>query len=107
MPGRNGGKKKKYSFADDAIATDTKIALVNGGLSLLITVVTLVVSALQGGVLPDRAGILLLMSLVMAVTGLVFGLLSYRVVEGDNNYKHLSVLVSVIAILLLVVLIII
>ena len=39
---------------------------------------------------------------VMALTGLIFGGLSYRVVEGDNNAKRVSVLLSLVAIALLV-----
>lgn len=101
FPGR---KKKKYSFSDDVIAPDTRISLIFSILSLLIIIVILVFSAAKGGHLPDRAGILLLISLVMAVTGLIFGALAYRDVEGDNNAKRWSVILSLVALALLVLL---
>lgn len=98
------GKKKKYSFADDLMASDTRISLVFGGLSILITIGTVIAGTIRGGDLPDRAGILLLISAVMAFTGLCFGGIAYRSVEGDNNAKRFSVILSLIAIALLVVL---
>ena len=99
-----GGRKKKYSFADDVMASDTKISLVFSTLSLLTTIGTVIAGTIRGGDLPDRAGILLLMSVVMAFTGLCFGGIAYRSAEGDNNAKRFSVILSLIAIMLLVIL---
>ena len=45
-----------------------------------------------------------LLSLVMALTGLGFGLYSFRVVEGDNNAKRMTVILSIVALVLLLVL---
>ena len=96
-----GRRKKKYRFADDQIAADTKISFVFTGLSLLIIVGSIIAGAVMGGDLPDQVGVLLLMAGVMALTGLIFGGLSYRVVEGDNNAKWLSVVLSLLALALL------
>ena len=46
----------------------------------------------------------MLMASIMALTGLGFGLHSFRVVEGDNNAKRMTVILSLIAIVLLVIL---
>ncbi|MBR3537630.1 MAG: hypothetical protein IKQ49_01160 [Eubacterium sp.] len=96
-----GGKKKRYRFSDDVIASDTKISFCFTLLSLLITVVTIVFSAFNGGNLPDRAGVLLLISLIAAFTGLCFGGIAYRSAEGDNNAKRFSVLLSLVALALI------
>ena len=99
-----GRGKKKYRFSDDVIASDTKISLIFTCLSLLITVVTIIFSAIKGGDLPDRAGVLLLISLIAAFTGLCFGGIAYRSAEGDNNAKRFSVILAIIALVLLLVL---
>lgn len=98
-----GKRKKKYRFADDVIASDTKISFVFTGLSLLIILGSLLASTIMGGKISDRIGVLLLIAIVMAVTGLIFGGLAYRSAEGDNNAKRLSVLLSVVALALLLV----
>ena len=97
-------KRKKYTFADDRVAVDTRISLVFGGLSILVTVGCIIYSTIKGGKISDRVGVLMLMALVMAITGLGFGLHSFRMVEGDNNAKRTSVILSVLALVLLVVL---
>ena len=45
----------------------------------------------------------MLMSLVMGLTGLGFGIHSFRLVEGDNNLKRTSVILSILALVLLLV----
>jgi len=99
-----GKRKKKYRFADDLIAKDTMISFIFTGLALLIILGVVIASAATGGKLSDKIGVLLLMAGVMSLTGLIFGGLSFKVVEGDNNAKRLSVLLSLVAIALLVVL---
>ena len=96
-------KRKKYKFADDQAAVDTVISLIFGGLSILVTVGCIIYSTIQGGRVSDRVGILMLMSLVMGITGLGFGIHSFRVVEGDNNLKRTSVILSILALVLLLV----
>lgn len=98
------GKRKKYTFADDKMAVDTIISLIFAGLSILVTVACILYSTIKGGQISDRVGILMLMSGVMALTGLGFGLHSFRVVEGDNNAKRMTVILSLVALVLLVVL---
>ena len=99
-----GRKRKKYRFTDDMMVTDTLISFVFATASIAFTVGCLIYSAIKGGRISDRVGILLLMSLVMAVTGLGFGLYSFRRVEGDNNAKRMTVILSIVALVLLLVL---
>ena len=86
------------------MAVDTIISLIFAGLSILVTVGCILYSTIKGGQISDRVGILMLMSGVMALTGLGFGLHSFRVVEGDNNAKRMTVILSLVALVLLVVL---
>ncbi|MBR0146299.1 MAG: hypothetical protein IJM25_06550 [Eubacterium sp.] len=99
-----GRKRKKYRFTDDMMVTDTLISFVFATASIAFTVGCLIYSAIKGGRISDRVGVLLLMSLVMAVTGLGFGLYSFRRVEGDNNAKRMTVILSIVALVLLLVL---
>ena len=86
------------------MVADTLISFLFATASIAFTVGCLIYSTVVGGRVSDRVGILLLMSLVMAVTGLGFGLHSFRLVEGDNNAKRMTVILSVIALVLLVIL---
>lgn len=86
------------------MAVDTIISLVFAVLSILVTVGCIIYSAIKGGKISDRVGVLMLMASIMALTGLGFGLHSFRVVEGDNNAKRMTVILSLIAIVLLVIL---
>lgn len=83
---------------------DTWISFLFAVASIAFTVGCLIYSTIKGGRISDRVGILLLMSLVMAVTGLGFGIHSFRLVEGDNNAKRMTVILSIVALVLLAVL---
>jgi len=99
-----GRKRKKYRFTDDMVVTDTLISFIFATMSIAFTVGCLIYSAAKGGKISDRIGVLLLMSLIMALTGLGFGLYSFRVVEGDNNTKRMTVILSIVALVLLLIL---
>ena len=94
-------KRKKYTFADDRVAVETAISLIFGGLSILVSVGCIIYSAIVAGQVSDRVGVLMLIALVMAITGLGVGIASFRVVEGDNNVKRTSVILSILALVLL------
>lgn len=93
-----------YSFADDIMATDTIISFVSGGLSLILTIVSIVIGIAKKGNAGDVTGVLLSASFVMSITGLIFGLLSFKVEEGGTNSKRVSVALSIVALILLFVL---
>ncbi len=86
------------------MAVDTVISLIFGALSILITTGCIIYSAIRGGEISDRVSVLMLMSVVMAVTGLGFGIHSFHMVEGDNNAKRVTVILSLIALFLLLIL---
>ncbi len=99
-----GKKKKKYKFTDDLMVVDTVVSLIFASLSIAVTLGCVIYSTIKGGEVSDRVGVLMLISLVMALTGLGFGLHSFRLVEGDNNAKRMTVIMSLVALVLLLIL---
>lgn len=96
--------KKGYHFADDLVAVDTVISFIFGIGALLLSVISIIVGIVKKGQTADWVGTVLAIASVMAVTGLIFGLFSFRTVEGGMNPKRNSVMISVISIAILIVL---
>ena len=97
-------RKKGYRFADDLVAADTVISFIFGIGSLMLSLFSVIFGIVRKGMVEDWIGTLLLVSSVMAATGLFFGLFSFRTVEGGMNPKRNSVMVSVVAIAILIIL---
>lgn len=97
-------KKKAYKFSDEVLSRDAGISLLFGVCGLILILYAIVYSVLMKGEIPLYIGGFLLASAVMALTALIFGLLSYRDQDGGVLTKRASVIISVIDILLLVML---
>ncbi len=89
-------KRIKYRFADDIMAKDAIISLVLGVLSAIAIVVSVIMSIIKKGQAGEDAGIILLAALIMSITGLVFGLLALKSVEGGTNSKYTAVTISLV-----------
>ena len=97
-------KKKAYRFSDEVLSKDAGISLLFGVCGLICIIYAIVYSVVMKGEIPAYIGGFLLASAVMAVTALIFGLLSYRDQDGGVLTKRVSVIISLVDILLLVML---
>ena len=97
-------KKKGYKFSDEVMSKDAIIALVFGVTGLISIIFVITMGIVMKGKVPFEMGALLLAAGIMAVTGVIFGLLSYRDSDGGILSKRWSVLISLIDIVLLVIL---
>ncbi len=97
-------KKKAYKFSDEVLSRDAGISLLFGVCGLICIIYAIVYSIAMKGEVPLYIGGFLLASAVMALTALVFGLLSYRDQDGGVLTKRASVIISLVDIILLVVL---
>lgn len=93
-------KKKRYYFSDDSIASDTVIALVMSGISLLIELSSVVASIITKGHTPAIFGMLYVCAIILSLCGLFFGFLGMHAQEGGVKGKRLSVLLNILALVL-------
>lgn len=97
-------KKKGYQFSDEVISRDAVTSLIFGVTGLICIIFVVVMGIVLKGEVPFEMGALLLAAGIMAVTGIIFGILSYRDSDGGILSKRWSVIISIIDIALLVVL---
>ena len=97
-------KKKAYKFSDEVLSRDAGISLLFGVCGLICIIYAIVYSIAMKGEVHLYICVFLLASAVMALTALVFGLLSYRDQDGGVLTKRASVIISLVDIILLVVL---
>ncbi len=95
-------RKIKYRFADDVLAKDTVISLIMGILAAVAIIISVVLAVAKLGRAGEEVGLLLLSSIVMSVTGLIFGIISLHTVEGGTNSKHISIMICLIDLSLIV-----
>ncbi len=89
-------KKKVYKFSDEVMSKDALVSLLFGVTALLIIIFSVVMGIVMKGNAPDIIGTLLVASIIMGVTGLIFGFLSYGDSEGGLLSKRASVIISII-----------
>ena len=97
-------KKKGYQFSDEVISRDAVTSLIFGVTGLICIIFVVVMGIVLKGEVPFEMGALLLAAGIMAITGVIFGFLSYRDSDGGILSKRWSVIISIIDIVLLVVL---
>ncbi|MBR1508546.1 MAG: hypothetical protein IJ619_11170 [Eubacterium sp.] len=97
----------RYRFADELLSTDTKISFVAGLIAAVLLIASIVIGIVKKGEAGDVTGMMLGIALVMSVTGIIFGGLSFRDVTGSNNGKRYAVELSVIVLIALVILMVI
>lgn len=90
-------KKRRYYFTDTSIATDTVIAFVMGGLSLMIELSAIIVSIATKGNVAPIFGILYICAFVMSVTGEIFAWLGNKAQEGGVKGKRISIALNIIS----------
>lgn len=89
-------RRKRYYFSDSSIASDTIIAFVMGGLSLLIEIAGMIVSVVTRGHVPDIFGILYVCALFLSVSGEIFAWLGSKAQEGGVKGKRLSAALNIL-----------
>lgn len=94
-------KKRPYYFSDSSIASDTVIAFVMAGISLVTELTGIIISFATFGHVPDIFGTLYLCALILSVVGLVFALLGKKAQEGGEKGKRMSVFVNVLSLVIL------
>ena len=72
------------------------MSLLFGVTAMLIIIFSVVMGIVMKGNAPDIIGTLLVASIIMGVTGLIFGFLSYGDSEGGLLSKRASVIISII-----------
>ena len=97
-------KKKVYRFSDEVMAKDTIISFIFGLLALAIIIVSVIMSIVKKGNVPDEIGYLLLAAFVMGITAFIMGVIAYKDPDGGVLTKRTSVFISVIDIVVLIVL---
>ncbi len=94
----------RYRFADELLSEDTKISLVSGGASAVLLIVSLILGIVKKGETGNLTGMMLGIALVLAITGVVFGGISFRDVSGSNNSKRYAAMLAGIVLVILIVL---
>ncbi len=94
-------KKRPYYFSDSSIASDTVLAFVMGGISLVIEIAGIITSFATFGHVPDIFGTLCLCALILSIVGLVFAFLGKKAQEGGVKGKRMSVIVNVLSLVIL------
>lgn len=89
-------KRKRYYFSDSSIASDTIIAFVMGGVSLLIELTGIIMSVVTKGHVPDILGILYVCALLLSVVGEIFAWLGSKAQEGGVKGKRLSAALNIL-----------
>ncbi|SEP91358.1 hypothetical protein SAMN02910369_00848 [Lachnospiraceae bacterium NE2001] len=97
-------KKKVYKFSDEVMAKDAIISLIFGGLGFISIIFVVVMGIVLKGAVPFEISAFLLVAAIMAVTGLIFALLSLGDSDGGVLSKRTSFILSLIDIAILVVL---
>ncbi len=88
------------------MATDTIISFIFGITALICIVIAFIIGIATKGHAGRNTGVLLLASLVMAITGFIFGLFGLKQVEGGTSSKRVAILLSVIAMVILLLLVV-
>ena len=96
-------RKKVYRFSDEVMAKDTIISFIFGLLSLIIIIVSVIMSIVMKGNVPEQTGYLLLAALIMGITAFMMGVIAYKDQDGGVLSKRTSVLISVLDIVILIV----
>ena len=97
-------KSRGYRFAENIMSSDTVISLVSGLLSATLIIASVVISIVNGGITGSLVTIFMGSSLVLALNGLIFGLLSFKDVSGGTNSKINVVIINSVCLVLLLVL---
>lgn len=94
-------RKKGYQFADDIMAPDTIISFIFGIGALICILIAVIMGISTKGNAGMTAGVLLAAALIMAITGLLFGIFGLKQVEGGANSKRVAITISIIDLLFL------
>lgn len=95
-------RKKGYKFSDEVMSRDAIISLIFGIVGLMIIIFSIVIAIIMKGAVPEAIGALLLASGIMAITALIFALISLNDSEGGILSKRGAVIISIIDLILLV-----
>ncbi len=95
-------RKKGYKFSDEVMSRDAIISLIFGIVGLIIIIFSIVIAIIMKGAVPEAIGALLLASGIMAITALIFALISLNDSEGGILSKRGAVIISIIDLILLV-----
>ncbi|MBE5943447.1 MAG: hypothetical protein E7258_00845 [Lachnospiraceae bacterium] len=95
-------KKRRYYFTDSSVASDTIIALVMGGIALMIEVAGIVTSIATKGHVPEVFGVLILCSIILAVVGEIFAWIGNKAQEGGVKGKRVSIVINILALVIAV-----
>lgn len=92
-------KKKKYYFSDDSIASDTVIAFVLGGISLVAELVGIISSVKTKGNVPEFMGVLYVCAILLSICGIAFAWFGFGAEEGGVKSKRWSLSLNVLTLL--------
>ena len=96
----------RYRFADELLSQDTKISFVAGVIAAAFLLVSVIIGIAKKGNAGDYVGMLLGISMVLSVTGIIFGFIAFRDVSGSNNGKRYAIEMNTAVLILLVMLMI-
>ncbi len=97
-------KSRGYRFAENIMSTDTVISLVSGLVSAVLIIASVVIGVVSGGSTGSLVTVFMGSSLVLAINGLIFGLLSFKDVSGGTNSKINVVIINSVCLAILLIL---
>ncbi len=89
-------KRRRYYFTDSSIASDTVIALVMGGVALVIEIAGIITSIATKGHVPDVFGMLLLCAILLGIVGEIFAWIGNGAQEGGVTGKRVSIILNIL-----------
>ncbi|MBO6114246.1 MAG: hypothetical protein J6P57_04235 [Lachnospiraceae bacterium] len=92
-------KKKKYYFSDDSIASDTIIAFVLGGISLVAEIAGVISSIRTKGNVSEFMGVLYMCAILLSLCGIAFGWFGMEAEEGGVKSKRWSISLNIFTLL--------
>ena len=93
-------KKKPYYFSDSSIAVDTVIALIMGGIALVVEIAGIVASIVTKGHTPAIFGTLYLCAIILAIVGELFAWFGNNAQEGGAFGKRVSIILNIVALVI-------
>lgn len=99
-------RRRRYYFSDSSMASDTIIAFVLGGISLLAEISGVISSIATKGNVPSIFALLYVCAMVLSVTGAIFALIGMKAQKGGVKEKRFSVGLNVFTFLLPIIILI-
>lgn len=98
-------KRRRYYFSDSSMASDTIIAFVLGGISLLAEISGIISSIVTKGNVSGVFAMMDVCAMVLSFTGIIFALIGFKAQKGGVKEKRISLALNIVTILLPIIII--